>query len=261
MNDSLPGDHYGVVILGAGPTGLGAAYRLAELGYDDFVVLERSDMVGGLAASRVDPQGFTWDLGGHIQYSHYAYFDRGMDQTVPEWLQHPREGWVWVEDSAVPYPIQANLHCLPRELALECLEGLVSAKEEDVRRARSFEDWLKAIYGPALWQLFMQPYNEKVWACPLDEMSFEWLRDWKDVKDGGLAAGAQVEATLRRIADQDKAPTTAIQRESFRYPATGGTGGIWSRIADTLGSHRLVQRSACKAFWNAERIGGMCRAS
>ncbi len=40
-----------IVIIGAGPTGLGAGYRLDELGYDDWVLLEAGDRVGGLATS------------------------------------------------------------------------------------------------------------------------------------------------------------------------------------------------------------------
>jgi len=67
-----------VVIVGAGPTGLGAAYRLHQLGEDDFLVVERGDRAGGLAASYVDDQGFTWDTGGHVHFSHYAYFDALM---------------------------------------------------------------------------------------------------------------------------------------------------------------------------------------
>ena len=54
----------GIVILGGGPTGLGAAYRLRERGVDDFEIFERSDRVGGLATSFLDPKGYTWDVSG-----------------------------------------------------------------------------------------------------------------------------------------------------------------------------------------------------
>lgn len=248
MTELPSAPHYQVVILGSGPTGLGAAHRLTELGCDDFLVVEREGRVGGLAASQVDRQGFTWDLGGHVQYSHYAYFDRVMDRIVPEWLSHPREGWVWVGDRAVPYPIQANLHCLDREMALDCLQGLTQVREEEIRRAQSLEEWLQAVYGPGLWRYFMRPYNEKVWACPLNQMSFEWLRGWKDVKDGGLAAGTQVAEMLRRMLEQDRTPSTGIHRETFRFPADGGTGGIWSRLGEALGCHRFLLNTRVTAI-------------
>ena len=62
-----------LLILGAGPTGLGAAYRLQELGHTNFHIYERESHVGGLATLYVDSQGFTWDIGGHVQFSHYHY--------------------------------------------------------------------------------------------------------------------------------------------------------------------------------------------
>ena len=72
------------LILGAGPTGLGAANRLAELGENDFLVLERHPYVGGLAASFADRDGYTWDVGGHVVFSHYQAFDRLLDELLLE---------------------------------------------------------------------------------------------------------------------------------------------------------------------------------
>jgi protoporphyrinogen oxidase len=60
------------VILGAGPTGLGAGYRLKELGRRNFTLYDRNPYVGGLAHSFTDEKGFTWDIGGHVMFSHYS---------------------------------------------------------------------------------------------------------------------------------------------------------------------------------------------
>ena len=57
-----------IAIVGAGPTGLGAAYRLNELGHKNWAVFEKNGFVGGHAASFVDPEGFTWDVGGHVLF-------------------------------------------------------------------------------------------------------------------------------------------------------------------------------------------------
>src|SRR4029453_11698921 len=64
-----------VVIVGAGPTGLGAAWRLNKFGNRNWDLYESSDHPGGLASSVVDAEGFTWDIGGHVLFSHYRYFD------------------------------------------------------------------------------------------------------------------------------------------------------------------------------------------
>src|SRR6266480_1016150 len=103
-------DHTDIAIIGAGPTGIGAALRLIELGRKDFVLLDATETPGGLASSRVDSQGFTWDLGGHVQFSHYRKFDEYMDLALPpeEWLWHERESWIWIKNRFVPYPFQNN---------------------------------------------------------------------------------------------------------------------------------------------------------
>ena len=62
------------LVVGAGPTGIGAAVRLTELGIDHLVV-ESGDQLGGMATSITDSDGFTWDLGGHVLHSHFAEFD------------------------------------------------------------------------------------------------------------------------------------------------------------------------------------------
>ena len=48
-----------IIIIGAGPTGMGCAWRLAELGKKDFHLFEANDYVGGLSASFKDDKGFT----------------------------------------------------------------------------------------------------------------------------------------------------------------------------------------------------------
>src|SRR5688572_23767608 len=116
-----------IVIIGAGPTGLGAAHRLHELGHNDWTLIEQSQEAGGLASSVTDEKGFTWDLGGHVQFSHYGYFDCLMDSLLGKdgWLHHERESWVWIRDRFVPYPFQMNIRRLPAEDMKECVAGLV----------------------------------------------------------------------------------------------------------------------------------------
>ena len=106
----LPMNEKKIVIIGAGPTGLGAAYRLHELGYENWVLYEKSDYVGGHASSHVDPRGFVWDEGGHVIFSHYPYFDKLIEQMLGgEENQLVRESWIVSGESWVPYPLQNNL--------------------------------------------------------------------------------------------------------------------------------------------------------
>lgn len=115
------------LILGGGPTGLGAATRLRDLSETNWFLLEATHRFGGLAHSWVDEAGFTWDLGGHVQFSHYETFDRYMDEALGKdgWYEHERESWVRMLGTWVPYPFQNNLHRLPAKERWECVKGLL----------------------------------------------------------------------------------------------------------------------------------------
>lgn len=243
-----------ILLVGAGPAGLGAAWRLHELGHADWLLLEAREGPGGLAASYVDPQGFTWDCGGHVQFSHYAYYDAVLDRALGAgWLHHRRRAGVWLGGRLVPYPLQHNLHRLPaadRERALAGLERLQkvpgdlrvqkvpgelpddlpdSVTERVERVPGDFHEWVLATFGEGLAELFFEPYNEKVWGYPLRELDWGWV--------GERVAPPDLERLRRQLAagedDADWGPN-----RTFRFPEHGGTGAIWSAVADLLPGER-----------------------
>src|SRR6266513_4497399 len=126
------------IIIGAGPTSLGAAYRLKELGFNNFQMYERSAHIGGLASSFTDSEGFTWDIGGHVMFSHYEYYDRLFEEMMgDEYQMNMRESWVRMYDRWVPYPFQNNVRHLPKEACFDCMAGLIEAQSNgDYKTAR-----------------------------------------------------------------------------------------------------------------------------
>ncbi len=222
-----------VVIVGAGPTGLGAAWRLRELGHDDFVILEAGAGPGGLASSVVDDRGFTWDLGGHVQFSHYRYYDDVLDLVVGGgWLEHERESWVWMpgrelggSGAFVPYPFQNNLHRLPASLRDEAIADLERVARRERGAARHFREWIEGTFGQALARLFMVPYNQKVWGYPLDQLEAGWIGDRVAIPD--------VERIKRNV-ESGRDDVSWGPNNRFRFPRSGGTGRIWSDVAAHL---------------------------
>lgn len=222
-----------VVILGAGPTGLGAAYRLKELGHDRFQIFEQAAHVGGLATSHKDAQGFTWDIGGHVQFSHYRYFDDLMEKALQSrWLNHERESWVWIEGRFVPYPFQNNIRYLRPETRWQCLQGLIQLyKQPFLGRPKNFREWIDATFGAGLAEVFMIPYNFKVWAYPGEEMDFNWI--------GERVAVTDLEKVLYNVL-HEKDDLSWGPNNTFRFPEYGGTGAIWEGVADLIGRDKIA---------------------
>ncbi|MBI4402967.1 MAG: FAD-dependent oxidoreductase [Deltaproteobacteria bacterium] len=234
------------LILGAGPTGLGAAYRLKELGIEDFIVLERENRVGGLATSYMDPQGFTWDLGGHIQFSHYKYFDQLMEKALGKdgWLHHERESWIWYCDRFIPYPFQNNLRYLPRQQLWEALKGLIEAKQNRGAVPHNFQQWLESAFGESVACQFMIPYNTKVWAHPLTQLSYDWVGDRVSVVDW--------ERALKNVLFE-KDDVSWGPNNKFQFPKRGGTGAIWQAVADLIGHSHIALNSQVVAIQSLEK--------
>ncbi|MEO5899193.1 MAG: FAD-dependent oxidoreductase [Ilumatobacteraceae bacterium] len=213
-----------IVILGAGPTGLGAAHRLAELGHESWDIYESAEHVGGLSWSYHDPHGFIWDHGGHVMFSHYSYFDDLVEKMLHgDYDEHLREAWVWIYDRFVPYPFQNNIHRLPDDVYIECVLGVVEAQREALPRD-NFELWITAVFGTGIAKHFMHPYNFKVWATPLEQMGTTWQGD------------RVPEVNLRRILENQLANRDDVSwgpNNKFKFPLLG-TGLLYERIAESL---------------------------
>ena len=213
-----------IVIIGAGPCGLGCARELDRLGHRNWLVLERSDRPGGLASSVLDPAGFTWDLGGHVVFSHFGEFDALLDEVMNgDVLHHERSSYIRFADRWVPYPFQHNLRYLPDAARDECLAGLAVAAgaAEDL----DFAAWMEAVFGEGITRHFMRPYNAKVWATAPEGMSSGWIGERVAVVDYARA----LRNVRERRDDRGWGPNN-----KFAFPAAGGTGEIWRRVAGRL---------------------------
>jgi protoporphyrinogen oxidase len=237
-----------IVILGAGPTGLGAAHRLSALGFDTYHLLEANDSPGGLAASVLDDEGYTWDLGGHVQFSHYGYYDRVLDDALGDaWLWHQRESWVWIRNRFVPYPFQNNIHRLDEADRDRVLEGLLQARaqRESVATPAHFQDWITACFGPGMSEIFLAPYNFKVWGYPLSQLSAGWVGERVAVPDV-----ERIKANITSGRDD----VSWGPNHRFRFPARGGTGAIWTAVANSLPPGRLTLGSRATSIDPAARV-------
>lgn len=225
-----------IVIIGAGPTGLGAAYRLKELGYKNFQIYDRNPYIGGLSASFIDPAGFTWDIGGHVMFSHYKYYDKCFEDLMgSDFQENMRECWLRMFDKWVPYPFQNNIRYLPKQAAYECLAGLVEAQtKRNPKSATNFKEFIDAVFGEGIARHFMIPYNFKVWAHPAEMMNKEWIGERVAVLDYQRA----IKNVVLEMDDFGWGPNN-----KFKFPLFGGTGEFYRRFGPKLEGHVNLNRT------------------
>lgn len=117
------------VVIGAGPTGLSAAYHLGG----DTLLVERNDRVGGWCRSICD-NGFTFDYAGHIMFSNDAYVHELYKLLLGDNVHwQDREAWVFSKNVYTRYPFQGSLYGLPADVVKECIVGAVEAKIENLK--------------------------------------------------------------------------------------------------------------------------------
>ncbi len=214
-----------IIILGAGPCGLGAAYHLNKLGHTNWQLYERNSYPGGLSASFIDEQGFTWDVGGHVLFSHYEYFNNAVTEAIGDaFYEHQRESWVRILQTWVPYPFQNNVRYLPDDALCECVEGLRNLTGISAE-AGNFREWMDMVFGKGIVKYFMEPYNRKVWAVPLDQMSKHWIAERVSVVDL---------ARIERNITEQRDDLSWGPNSTFKFPRQGGTGKIFNGIANPL---------------------------
>lgn len=202
------------IIIGAGLSGLSAAYHLGK----DYMVLERDGEVGGLSRS-ITTKGYTFDLAPHIFFSGSQYVNSLIDSLLNgDLIRQRRRAYIYTRGTYVEYPFEVNLHGLPQDVIEECIEG---ARHRPELEPNNFRDWIRTTMGEGIAKHYMVPYNEKIWKYPLEKMSPEWV--------AGRVPAPSVEEMVKGA--QGKVEREYGPNAYFLYPRIGGIGAIPSALA------------------------------
>src|SRR5215467_10177527 len=211
-----------VVIIGAGPAGLTAAYELAKLNLDP-IVLEKGDKVGGLARTE-SYNGFYFDMGGHRFFTKVQEVKKIWHEVLgQDFLRRPRLSRIYYNQKFFHYPLKP-LNALT---GLGLWESLLIAfsylrwRIAPYRHEESFEQWVTNRFGKRLFEIFFKTYTEKVWGISCSELKAEWAA--QRIKDLSLKT-----ALLNTIVKPRKTIKTLI--EEFEYPRLG-PGMMWNVAA------------------------------
>ncbi len=167
----------GVLVLGAGLTGLSTAYHLRRRGVEAQVI-EAADSVGG-ACRTLAQDGFHFDLTGHLLHlgreeSGALLADLGVRREL---CRHRRRAAIALAGKVTPYPLQIQTYRLPPEVRRDCLLGFVEAQLAGpaVDDPGSFADWVLARFGTGFARHFFFPYNRKLYCTDPAELTTEWV--------------------------------------------------------------------------------------
>lgn len=213
-----------VVVLGAGLTGLSAAYHLRS----PTLLVERGPQVGGHARS-VRQDGFTFDVTGHWLHLRDPETQALVDRLFApdELVRVERRTRVYAHGALLAYPFQANLHGLPLEVVQECLVGFVEARERAARGevpAATFEAFAEARFGRGISRHFFVPYNTKLWGMHPDQLTAEWVSRYIPIPDVAQVIGGAIGLTQEGLG----------YNAHFVYPAAGGIDALPQRLRAAL---------------------------
>ncbi|HEV7685056.1 MAG TPA: FAD-dependent oxidoreductase, partial [Acidimicrobiia bacterium] len=210
-----------VVVIGAGPAGLTAAYKLGQRG-QTCTVFEADDVVGGISRT-VERDGWRFDIGGHRFFTKVSEVEDFWHEILPpgDFLMRPRMSRIYYNNKFFDYPLKAGnaLGNLGIVEALRCVLSYLWARIRPPKDQSNFEGWVAARFGWRLYRIFFKTYTEKVWGVPATEIQADWAA--QRIKNLSLFT-AVMNALLPKKNQKDI--TSLI--EEFQYPKYG-PGMMW----------------------------------
>lgn len=216
-----------IIVIGAGPAGLTAAYELAKHGHVGTIV-EADSVVGGIART-VEREGYRFDIGGHRFFTKVTQIEKLWDEMLKEpMLDRPRMSRIYYGGKFYDYPLKATnaLKNMGLINAGMCMMSYAKSKLFPIRPAKNYEEWVTNQFGSRLFNMFFKSYTEKVWGIPCKEIG----ADWAAQRIKGLSLGGAVRNALF---GQKKGQVLTTLIDSFKYPKHG-PGQLWETCAATL---------------------------
>ena len=221
-----------VVIIGAGPAGLTAAYALSKAGVQS-IVLEKDQTVGGLART-VNYKGYYFDTGGHRFFTKVESVENIWKEVLGEdLLQRDRLSRIYYNKRFFYYPLRPLNALLGLGVWNSILilfsylhSQLFPSKEED-----TFEQWVSNRFGRRLFKIFFKTYTEKVWGISCNDISAEWAA--QRVKGLSFMIALKNAIIANQSGQKNKRKVIKTLIDKFDYPKFG-PGMMWQKLVEII---------------------------
>lgn len=245
-----------VVVIGAGPAGLTAAYELSKHDVRS-VVLEQGSIPGGLARTE-RYKGFLFDIGGHRFFTKVTLVEQMWKEVLGvDFIKRPRLSRIWYNSKFFSYPLEPlnALFGLGIAEAIRCQVSYVKAKLFPQMPEDNFEAWVSNRFGRRLFEIFFKSYTEKVWGIPCNEIGAEWAAQ----RIRGLSMASVLRNALFPQRSRDRQGVIKTLISEFDYPRKG-PGMMWEKtqeIVEARGSRVIFETPVDKIYWEPGRVLGV----
>jgi protoporphyrinogen oxidase len=236
-----------IVIMGAGPAGLTAAWELVRAGREVVVWEADPSYVGGISRT-VQAEGFRFDVGGHRFFSKSPEVNEVWRQIMPDdFIDCPRLSRIFYKGKYFNYPLEA-MNAFFNLGAFETLRILLSylqARLKPIKPETTFAQWVTNRFGERLFLMFFKSYTEKVWGISCDEIS----ADWAAQRIKGLSLREAIFSALR---GKKASPTAKTLIRNFFYPRLG-PGQMWETATNKImemGGKVFLDRKVQTIHWD-----------
>ena len=215
-----------IAVIGAGVSGLTTAQLLKD--NHQVRVFERASSPGGLIKCRRVNGNLFHTCGGHVFNSKrqdvldwfWSRFSRD-----DEFAKADRNSVVYTEwGRIIPYPIENHMYLCSEDIQKRFIDDLVYLAKHEGEEPQNFEEFLKGRFGDTLYNVYFQPYNEKVWRRDLRQVPLSWL-------EGKLPMPTVAEMIFNNI---NHVKEKAFVHSTFWYEKQDGSQHIADRLSEGL---------------------------
>ena len=225
-----------ILIIGAGISGLSVASFMRK---HDYLIIEKENEPGGYC--RTIKQGrFVWDYSGHF----FHFRDKGIKRYIvsrmneKDILQVVKISQIYIDNNYIDYPFQRNIHQLPKESLIDCLYDLYFKPSFD---PRNLKENLLVNYGNSICEIFLFPYNEKVYCCDLSSLSKDAIGRFFP------------ESSFKEILKNVKDPNNRSYNTYFLYPKEGAYEYV-KVLLTRIDDRRLLLDETVKLIDRSKRV-------
>ena len=192
------------LIIGAGISGLTFASYCKE----NYLIIEKDSEVGGYCKTHYN-KDYVWDYAGHFFHFKTDEFKKKFIDSLDknDFVTQDKKTFIYFDDKLIDFPFQTHIHELSKDKFIDCLYDLFNKEEKE--NYDNFLDMLYGKFGKSITEMFLKPYNEKLYAVDLTKLDKDAMGRFFPYTD------------IKAIIDNMKQNKVNSYNNTFMYPKKG----------------------------------------